>query len=226
MIIRILLGLLIGGTIGAVLGYFCKCSSGTCPLTANPYRGGIYGAVVGALLASFLSTPPKEKPELPNERPAVQKEKAEIPKEKPEGSGVVHIDNKSDFNASVVKTNGIALMESLTKDSFLQKVFNYEQNKQWKFEGKLPCIIDFYADWCVPCKMVEPILQELAQEYQGKLNIYRVDTQAQQELAAAFGIQSIPSILFVPLNDKPQMAIGALPKKTLKKTIEEVLKVE
>ncbi len=122
--------------------------------------------------------------------------------------------------------NGIGLVESLTKDSFLQKVFNYEQNKEWKFEGKLPCIIDFYADWCAPCKMVEPILQELAQEYQGKLNIYRVDTQAQQELAAAFGIQSIPSMLFVPLNDKPQMAIGALPKKTLKKAIKEVLKVE
>jgi thioredoxin len=205
MIIRILLGLLIGGTIGAVLGYFGKCSSGTCPLTANPYRGAIYGAVVGALFASVLST---------------------LPKKKPEGSGVVHIDNKSDSNAGVLKANGSPLMETLTEDSFLQKVFNYEQNKEWKFEGKLPCIVDFYADWCAPCKMVEPILQELAQEYQGKLNIYRVDTQDQQELAATFGIQSIPSILFVPLNDKPQMAVGALPKKTLKKAIEEVLKVE
>ena len=117
-------------------------------------------------------------------------------------------------------------MESLTKDSFLQKVFNYEQNKEWKFEGDLPCIIDFYADWCGPCKMVEPILKELAQEYQDKLNIYRVDTDAQQELAAAFGIQSIPSLLFVPLNDKPQMAAGALPQKTLKKAIKEVLRVE
>jgi len=125
-----------------------------------------------------------------------------------------------------VGVNGISLVESLTKDSFLQKVFNYEQNKEWKFEGNLPCIIDFYADWCAPCKMVEPILQELAQEYQGKVNIYRVDTQAQQELAAVFGIQSIPSMLFVPLNDKPQMAVGALPKNALKKTIKEVLKVE
>jgi len=205
MVIRILLGVLIGGAIGAVLGYFGKCSSGTCPLTANPYRGAIYGAVVGVLLASFFSTPPKEKPE---------------------GSDVVHIEKKSDSNIVALKANGSSLMESLSKDKFLQKVFNYEQNKEWKFEGKLPCIIDFYADWCGPCKMVEPILQELAQEYQGKLNIYRVDTQAQQELAAAFGIQSIPSILFVPLNDKPQMAVGALPKETLKKTIKEVLKVE
>jgi thioredoxin 1 len=226
MITRILLGVLIGGAIGAVVGYFGKCSSGTCPLTANPYRGAIYGVVVGALLASFLSTRPKEKPELPNERVAVKKEKTGIPKKKTEDSGVVHVDNKSDFNAVVHKENGSSLMETLTKDSFLQKVFNYEQNKEWKFEGKLPCIVDFYADWCGPCKMVEPILQELAQEYQGKLNIYRVDTQAQQELATAFGIQSIPSILFVPLNDKPQMAVGALPKETLKKTIKEVLKVE
>ena len=116
-------------------------------------------------------------------------------------------------------------MESLTKETFLQKVFNYEQNKEWKFEGELPCIIDFYADWCGPCKMVGPVLQELAEEYQGKLNIYKVDTDAQQELAAAFGIQSIPSLLFVPLSDKPQMAVGALPKNSIKKAIDEVLKV-
>ena len=116
-------------------------------------------------------------------------------------------------------------MESLTKETFLQKVFNYEQNKEWKFEGKLPCIIDFYADWCGPCKMVGPVLKELAEEYQGKLNIYKVDTDAQQELAAAFGIQSIPSILFVPLNGKPQMSAGALPKNALKKAISEVLNI-
>ena len=116
-------------------------------------------------------------------------------------------------------------MELLTKETFLQKVFNYEQNKEWKFEGELPCIIDFYADWCGPCKMVEPVLKEIAEEYQGKLNIYQIDTDAQQELAAAFGIQSIPSILFVPLNDKPQMAVGALPKNSIKKAINEILKI-
>ncbi len=116
-------------------------------------------------------------------------------------------------------------MEFLTKETFLQKVFNYEQNKEWKFEGELPCIIDFYADWCGPCKMVGPVLKELAEEYQGKLNIYKVDTDSQQELAAAFGIQSIPSILFVPLNGKPQMAAGALPKNALKKAISEVLNI-
>jgi thioredoxin 1 len=205
MIIRILFGVLVGGVLGAVLGYWGKCSSGTCPLTANPYRGAIYGAVLGALLTPILW--PKSQ-------------------ESPSTSNTVDLNSKSDLNAKVLDAAEISVVESLTKDSFLEKVFNYQQHKEWRFEGKLPCIIDFYADWCGPCKMVEPILKELAQEYQGKLNIYRVDTQAQQELAAVFGIQSIPSILFVPLNDKPQMAVGALPKRTLKKAIKEVLKVE
>jgi len=226
MVIRILFGVIIGGAIGAVLGYFGKCSSGSCPLTANPLRGGIYGAVVGALLASAFSTLPKDKPTPVSKTAKVLKKETEILKDSPEGSDAVHIDSESDVNAMVLKEDRSDFVESLTKDSFLQKVFNYEQNKEWKFEGKLPCIIDFYADWCGPCKMVEPILQELAQEYQGKVNIYRVDTQAQQELAAAFGIQSIPSMLFVPLNDKPQMAVGALPKKTLEKAMKDVLKVD
>jgi len=119
-----------------------------------------------------------------------------------------------------------ALVQVLTKETFTEKVFNYEENKEWKFEGELPCIIDFYADWCGPCKMVEPILEELAEEHQGKLNIYRVDVETERELAAVFGIQSIPSMLFVPLSDKPQMAVGALPKPALEQAIKEVLKVE
>lgn len=114
-------------------------------------------------------------------------------------------------------------MEHLTKEAFLEKVFNYEQNKEWKFEGDLPCIIDFYADWCQPCKMVAPILEELSEEYKGKINIYKVDTEAQQELSAAFGIRSIPSLLFCPKDEQPQMAQGALPKETFKQVIEDIL---
>lgn len=116
-------------------------------------------------------------------------------------------------------------MEHLTKETFLEKVFNFEQNTEWKFEGKLPCLIDFYADWCGPCKMVAPILEELSVEYEGKINIYKVDTEAQQELAAAFGIRSIPSLLFCPAEGKPQMAMGALPKQSLKDAIKDVLMV-
>jgi thioredoxin len=114
-------------------------------------------------------------------------------------------------------------MEHLTKQTFLEKVFNYEQNKDWKYEGELPCMIDFYADWCQPCKMVAPILEELAEEYKGKINIYKIDTEAEQELAAAFGIRSIPSLLFCPMDAPPQMAQGALPKETFKQVINDVL---
>jgi thioredoxin 1 len=114
-------------------------------------------------------------------------------------------------------------MEHLTKETFLEKVFNYEKNQEWKFEGALPCLIDFYADWCGPCKMVAPILEELSKEFDGKINIYKVNTEVEQELAAAFGIQSIPSLLFCPKDGKPQMAMGALPKQAMTDAINEVL---
>jgi thioredoxin len=118
------------------------------------------------------------------------------------------------------------MTENLTKQTFLEKVFNYEKNKDWMYEGKLPAIIDFYADWCGPCKMIAPLLEELSDEYAGKINIYKVDTEAEQELAAAFAIRSIPSMLFIPMSEQPQMANGALPKQELHKLIKEVLKVE
>jgi thioredoxin len=114
-------------------------------------------------------------------------------------------------------------MEHLTKQTFLEKVFNYEANKDWKFEGKLPCIIDFYADWCQPCKIVAPILEELAEEFKGKIDIYKVNTEQEVELASAFGIRSIPSMLFCPAEGQPQMAVGALPKETLIQAINDVL---
>jgi thioredoxin 1 len=118
------------------------------------------------------------------------------------------------------------MIEHLTNETFKQKVFNYDENKEWKFEGHKPCLIDFYADWCGPCKMVTPILEELADEYNDKIDIYKVDTEQERELAGMFGIQSIPSLLFVPKDGQPQMAMGALPKETFKKAIKEVLKVE
>jgi thioredoxin len=118
------------------------------------------------------------------------------------------------------------MTEHLTVETFKQKVFNYEINSEWKFEGELPCLVDFYADWCGPCRMVAPILEELSDEYAGKLNIYKVNTEDQRELAGLFGIQSIPSLLFVPKEGQPQMAMGALPKETFKKAFKEVLNVE
>ncbi len=117
-------------------------------------------------------------------------------------------------------------LEHLTKETFKEKVFNFEENKDWKFEGERPAVIDFYADWCGPCKMVAPILEELANEYEGKIDIYKVDTEAERELSGAFGIQSIPSLLFVPVEGQPAMAKGALPKDSFKQAFSDVLKVD
>lgn len=116
-------------------------------------------------------------------------------------------------------------LEHLTVDTFKEKVFNYETNKDWKFEGSRPAIIDFYADWCGPCKVVAPLLEELKEEYGDKLDIFKVNTEEQKELSSVFGIQSIPSLLFVPTDGQPQMAMGALPKETFKQAISEVLNV-
>lgn len=102
----------------------------------------------------------------------------------------------------------------MDKELFLQKVFDYESNPQkWVFEGDRPCIIDFYADWCGPCKRVAPIMDELAKEYQGKIDIYKIDTDDEKELAQVFGIRSIPSIMFCPAEGKPFMYKGAFPKE-------------
>lgn len=118
------------------------------------------------------------------------------------------------------------MVEHLTKETFLNKVFNYEKNKEWKFEGTKPCIIDFYADWCAPCKMVSPVLEDLAKDFDGKIDVFKVNTEEEQELASAFGIRSIPSFLFVPADGQPQMAMGALPKETFVKAFKDVLGVE
>jgi len=117
-------------------------------------------------------------------------------------------------------------LEHLTKDTFKEKVFNFEASKEWKYEGSKPAIIDFYADWCAPCRMVAPVLEELKDEYADKIEIYKVNTEEERELSAMFGIQSIPSLLFIPLEGQPQMAMGALPKDTFKQAIGDVLNVK
>ncbi len=118
------------------------------------------------------------------------------------------------------------MTEHLTKDAFVTKVFDYENNAEWKFAGDAPAIIDFWAEWCGPCKMISPVLEEIAKEYDGKLNVYKVNVDEEVDVASAFGIQSIPSLLFIPLNEKPRLAVGALPKAGIVKLVKEVLKVE
>lgn len=112
----------------------------------------------------------------------------------------------------------------LTKADFLRKVANYETNPdEWEYLGDKPAIIDFYADWCGPCKRIAPILEELADKYDGEIYIYKIDTEKEQELAAVFGIRSIPTLLFIPVGDQPQMVRGALPKESFEKAIQEIL---
>ncbi len=115
------------------------------------------------------------------------------------------------------------MSEHLNKETFKTKVFDFEKNQDWKFEGDIPCVIDFWAPWCGPCRMVGPVLDELSKEYEGKLNVYKINTDEEQELGAMFGIRSIPSILFVPVDGQPKMAVGALPKNNLKEIIEKEL---
>ena len=118
------------------------------------------------------------------------------------------------------------MIQHLNESTFKEKVFDYEKNKEWAFIGNKPCLIDFYADWCGPCKMLAPMLEELNNEYNGKIDIYKVNTEEARELSTVFGIQSIPSLLFIPQTGQPQMATGALPKETFVKVIKDVMGVE
>lgn len=120
-------------------------------------------------------------------------------------------------------------MEHLTLESFKEKIcdcgIGSGQTAEWKYKGDVPAVIDFYADWCGPCKMVAPVLEELSEEYKGRVNIYKVDTEAQPQLSGLFGVSSIPSILFVPKDGRPQMAAGALPKESFKEAFKDILGV-
>ncbi len=117
-------------------------------------------------------------------------------------------------------------MELMTKQAFLDNVFDYENNTEWKFKGQRPCIIDFYADWCGPCRMVSPIMEELKTEYNGLVDIYKIDTEQEQELSSVFGIRSIPSVLFCPVNEQPRMSVGAMPKEGYMSAIKDIFGIE
>ena len=121
-------------------------------------------------------------------------------------------------------SEGQGQVEYLSYDTFLTKVWNFETNSQeWIYEGDIPCVIDFYADWCGPCKRVAPIMDDLAEKYDGKVKIYKINTDKERQLSSAFGIKSIPSVLFVPMQGKPMMQAGALPKDQYIKIIEDEL---
>lgn len=120
------------------------------------------------------------------------------------------------------KKKGMATVQ-LTADGFKEKIFDYTKDQEWKYAGSLPAIVDFYADWCGPCKAVAPVLEELSNEYEGKVVIYKIDTDKEAELSALFGIQSIPTLLFIPVEGAPMMQKGAIPKNAFQQVIEERL---
>lgn len=134
--------------------------------------------------------------------------------------------NQTDKNSNNknIKEEKQMMTQELNKNEFIQKVHNFEANTQtWKFEGNRPCIVDFYASWCGPCKALSPVLEELAKEYEGRIDIYKVNVDKQSDIAAAFGIRSIPTLLFCPTDGQPGLSQGALPKNELKKIIDNNL---
>lgn len=115
-------------------------------------------------------------------------------------------------------------LTELTKDEFLKKVYNFEIHPdEWKYEGDKPCIVDFFATWCGPCKTLAPILEEIGKEFEQQIDIYKIDIDKENELAAAFGIRSVPTMLLCPISENPQLLQGAAPKSELKRAVEQFL---
>jgi len=132
------------------------------------------------------------------------------------------VNNNNKTDKQNTKNKKMATIQ-LTAQMFKDDIFDYTAEKEWKYKGTIPAIIDFYADWCGPCKAVAPILEELSNDFDGKVNIYKVDTEVEQELSAVFQIRSIPSMLFIPMDKQPMMQAGALPKTALLEVIEKEL---
>ena len=139
-----------------------------------------------------------------------------------ENSDNTNSDNNSDSDTKITSSK----VQNITTEEFKVDIFDYMASSEWKYNGTLPCVIDFYADWCGPCKQVAPIMDELAEEYAGKILFYKLDVDAEGEVASIFGVQSIPSILYIPANGQPQMSVGAMDKEGYKNAIAQVLNVE
>lgn len=124
---------------------------------------------------------------------------------------------------SAFSTEGNGKVVYLNTENFVKHIFDFRNEKEWKYKSSTPCVVDFYADWCKPCKLVAPIMDDLAAEYKGEIQFYKVNTDLEQEVANAFGIQSIPSIMMCPVEGKPVMTTGALPKSEYERMIKEVI---
>ena len=178
MVIKLIIGILIGAGIGAVVGHFGKCSTGGCPLTANPFRGAIYGAVMGALFA-FSSVGTKS--------PAVSAEEQPAP-----GEGLILLSTAEDFDRYIG-------------------------------QATMPCLVDFYSDYCPPCRQLAPTIEKLAEKYQGRAVICKVNTDKAPQLAAPYGISAIPAVLFFEGGEEVQREIGRHPQATYERTLDNML---
>jgi len=142
-------------------------------------------------------------------------------------STLIFVNCKSENPASADSNGGSASsIVMLTNDTFKKLVFNYEVNKEWKYEGNKPAIIDFYADWCAPCRQLSPLVEEIAKEYAGKIVVYKVDTEKEKALSQSIGITGLPTLLFIPAEGQPRISMGALPKESLVKAINEILLIK
>lgn len=161
-------------------------------------------------------------------RPAEEQKAEQSGAERPEGEQGVEMTGavRPDEETAATEKPTTRVVH-ITKADFLKKVYDFEKNPdEWKYLGSQPAIVDFYADWCGPCRQLSPVLDELAKEYSGKLTIYKVNVDNERGLATFFGIRSIPTLLFIPMKGKPQRSLGALSKTELKGIIKDVLKVE
>lgn len=161
-------------------------------------------------------------------RPAEEQKAEQSGAERPEGEPGVEMTGavRPDEETAATEKPTTRVVH-ITKADFLKKVYDFEKNPdEWKYLGSQPAIVDFYADWCGPCRQLSPVLDELAKEYSGKLTIYKVNVDNERGLATFFGIRSIPTLLFIPMKGKPQRSLGALSKTELKGIIKDVLKVE
>lgn len=205
-IILYVAGALVGGLGGFFYWKQVGCASGTCPITSSPIFSTIFGVILGLLLSS-LFIPAKA---------SVRTTETAIPETVAATPG-----------SDQTKPAPVAEIYHLTKSEFLKKVADFEKNPDtWNYLGDKPAIVDFYADWCGPCKRLAPVLESLAKEYAGKMILYKVDTEKEPELASAFGVRSIPTLLFIPMKGNPQISVGALPEVQLRRAMKEVMKVE
>jgi thioredoxin len=130
------------------------------------------------------------------------------------------------FSFSQAGNGADVAVQKLSKADFYQKIMNLEKNPNtWKYNGNLPCIVDFYADWCGPCRQASPILEELAEKYKGRIVVYKMNIDEEKELAGAFRIQTIPAFLWVPREGKPTMSNGiASGKEETRAMFEKMIK--